>query len=73
MACKFKKNDYIMDIGSKDIYFVINTLNEQVLVRREKDDEVEQFAESFVNRFCTTVDLETATLLYKDDSQIKKE
>lgn len=73
MACKFKKNDYIMDVGSKEIFFVVNTLNDVVLVRNEKDDTVQELAESFVNRFCTQVDLETATLLYKDDSELGKE
>jgi len=73
MACKFKKNDYIIDVGTKEIYFVINTLNDVVFVRKEENDECLHLTASFVNRFCSKVDLETATLLYKDDKDVRKD
>ncbi len=71
MACKWKKNDMLMDKTTKKLFFVVRTKGHKTMLRNEEDDEVEEVANHFANRVYMKVDVDFANTLYGDTEEDK--
>lgn len=66
-TCKFKKNDYIMNTYTKEIFFVVVVKEHEIILRNEENDNLSQHKIHAINRNCISVDKDTAKILYKKE------
>lgn len=64
-TCKFKKNQYLLDLD-KELWFLVANEESEALLRREKDDFLEWKAIHSINRFFKPVSYEMAKALYME-------
>jgi len=65
VASKFKKNDYIMDKGTKELYFIVKINDQNILVRNESDDSLKEIAHHFSNFAMIKVNPDIVKMLYE--------
>jgi hypothetical protein len=73
MAAKFNKADILMDKTTKELFYVVRVRGHETMLRNEKNDDVENFANHFVNRVFIKVDPDMVKTLYEDikDNNVK--
>lgn len=66
----FKKNDYLVEKATNVIYFIVKKDDCNMIIRREKDDNLAEYPIHFINSYFDIINYKTAMLLYSDENQL---
>ena len=64
------KNDYIIEKITNIIFFVVKKDVNNIMLRREYDDDLQHYPIHYVNSYFEKIDYNTAKLLYEDENKL---